>query len=245
MTSTAFLNDSLVSELQQHADVLRDQSLQGLFDTDPQRASSFSLEAAGLYLDYSKTHSTYDTFGLFEKMAQAADFENQRHRLVTGGIVNPTENRPALHTALRGTGPSPLMVDGDDISEMVKNQIDAMCTLAHSLREGALVAENGTPYKHVICLGIGGSSLGPDLLLDALSFEGTPAFDMHVVSNIDAHAFIPVFKTCDPAQTLLVVASKTFTTIETLVNAKTVMAWMAGGGVKKCPVADGRADSLS
>ena len=218
--------------LEKQASRMQDTQLFDLFNCDGERLDKTTLHTLGITFDYSKTHIDDRVMQALCDLADARDFDAARTALLSGGIVNKTENRPALHAALRGSGPRPMHINGSDIHSEVADQKAKMYAFADDVRSGKVRSESGNTYKHIICLGIGGSSLGPDMLLDTLSRAHDSAFDMHIVSNIDAHALVPVFKICDPKRTLLVVASKTFTTIETLVNARSVMAWLSAGGVK-------------
>ncbi|MXO58415.1 glucose-6-phosphate isomerase [Altererythrobacter salegens] len=197
-------------------------TLAELFAADPERVEKLSgrieLGETGVLFDWSKTHLDEGLLAGFEGLAEAADFAAMRDKLFGGEVVNPTEGRAAEHSALRGVG-------RDDSVEEANALRDRMEALVRAIHDGAL-----GEVKHLIHVGIGGSALGPSLAVDALARD-FPLCDVHVVSNIDGQALEEAFKACDPQTTLLAVASKTFTTIETMTNAASALAWMEQNGV--------------
>jgi glucose-6-phosphate isomerase len=200
-----------------------DPSLAELFAEDPERVNKFSArmeigEGAGILFDWSKTHLTDALLADFEALAEAADFAEMRRRLFAGEVVNPTENRAAEHSALRGVGKEASVEEAAALRDRMKLLVEA-------IHEGAL-----GEVKHLIHIGIGGSALGPALAVDALGRD-LSLVDVHVVSNIDGVALEDAFAACDPAITLVAVASKTFTTIETMTNAQSALKWLGDGGV--------------
>ena len=201
-----------------------DPTLEELFAADPDRVDKFStrLEIApgglGALFDWSKTHLTDDLLTDFEALAEASDFEAMREKLFAGETVNPTEGRAAEHSALRGVGKDSSVEEAEALRERMRLLVEA-------LHEGAF-----GEIKHLIHVGIGGSALGPDLAVDALARD-LPLVDVHVVSNIDGVALEEAFEACDPATTFVAVASKTFTTIETMTNAQSALKWLADNGV--------------
>ncbi|MEO6153446.1 MAG: glucose-6-phosphate isomerase [Croceibacterium sp.] len=204
---------------------LNDQSgatLSELFSADSARVVKLSgrleLPEGGLLFDWSKTHLTDDLLAGFEKLSAAAGFAEARRQLFAGEVVNPSEHRAAEHTALRGSG-SPASV------EEAAALRERMRLLVEAIRDGAL-----GEVRHLIHIGIGGSALGPALAIDALARD-LALVDVHVVSNIDGVALEQAFAACDPQTTLIAVASKTFTTIETLTNAASALKWLEGNGV--------------
>ncbi|MDD3800236.1 MAG: glucose-6-phosphate isomerase, partial [Novosphingobium sp.] len=168
--------------------------------------------------DWSKTHLTDSMLSDFEELADAADFAGARERLLSGAVVNPTEGRAAEHTAQRGIGKDSSVEEAFALHQRMRLLVEA-------IHEGAL-----GEVKHLIHVGIGGSALGPALAVDALARD-LSLVDVHVVSNIDGCALEQAFAACDPATTLLAVASKTFTTIETMTNAQSVIRWLEQNGV--------------
>jgi glucose-6-phosphate isomerase len=201
---------------------LPSRKLTDLFAVDPHRVEKlsgrFELADGGMLLDWSKTHLTDELIAGFEALADAAGFAEARRKLLAGEIVNPSENRAAEHTALRGIGSATSVEEAAALRERMR-------LLVAAIHDGAL-----GEVKHLIHLGIGGSALGPALAVDALSRHGA-LVDVHVVSNIDGQALEEAFKACDPRTTLIAVASKTFTTIETMTNAQSALAWLEAGGV--------------
>ena len=189
-----------------------------LFADDPDRLARFTLEEAGIYFDWSKTHLTGDVVEAFATLAETRDLAGKREALFSGEIVNPTEGRAAEHSAQRGQG-SPEAV-------ALANQLHArMRSLAEAVDAGAL-----GDIRHVLHIGIGGSALGPELVIEALG-DAESDYDVAIVSNIDGQALVGPFELFDPAHTLVVLASKSFTTMETMLNAESVIRWMRDGGV--------------
>lgn len=198
-------------------------SLAELFARDPERVGKLATrweigEGAGILFDWSKTHLTDSLLTGFETLAEAADFTEMRRRLFAGEVVNPTENRAAEHSALRGVGKDSSVEEAAALRERMKLLVEA-------IHEGAL-----GEIKHLIHIGIGGSALGPALVVDALGRDFS-LVDVHVVSNVDGVALEDAFAACDPATTLIAVASKTFTTIETMINAQSALKWLGENGV--------------
>ncbi|HEU4651561.1 MAG TPA: glucose-6-phosphate isomerase [Croceibacterium sp.] len=202
------------------------ETLADLFAADPGRVAKLSARlelgpddaGGGVLFDWSKTHLTDALLGGFEALAEAAGFAEQRRRLFAGDVVNPTENRAAEHPALRGVGKEASVEEAAALLERMKLLVEA-------IHQGAL-----GEVKHLIHIGIGGSALGPALAVDALARD-LALVDVHVVSNIDGLALEAAFAACDPATTLVAVASKTFTTTETMTNAQSALRWLAESGV--------------
>jgi glucose-6-phosphate isomerase len=216
--------------LKTHAQDMQKQTLAGHFANNPARQQELTKTVDMLRFDYSKNHITSETLALFKRYSEAIGLNGLRDKLLGGEVVNQSENRPALHTALRASNPV-VSSGGEPVAERVRSERAKLFDVAGKLRAGKIVAADGAPFKHIIFLGIGGSSLGPALLMKALGYSNASAFDVHIVSNIDGHALMPVFDACEAARTLLIVASKTFTTTETLTNADTVRRWMKDAGV--------------
>ena len=177
-----------------------------------------TMDAGGIQFDWSKTHLDDAHLSHFERLATARGFAEKRDALLEGEVVNPTEGRAATHTAQRGTG------DDADVEEAAALH-ERMRLLVEAIHSGAL-----GKIEHLIHIGIGGSALGPAMAIDALTRDGA-RMDVHVVSNIDGLALEQAFDACDPATTLVAVASKTFTTIETMTNAASARGWLADNGV--------------
>lgn len=190
-----------------------------LFANDPNRLASLSLDVAGIHFDWSKTHLTPEAIAAFAELAKAQGLAAKRDALFGGEVVNVTEGRAVEHTAERGEGNPESVATARQSHARMRALIDA------------IEAEALGPIRHVLHIGIGGSALGPDLLVDALGRD-TDRYDVAIVSNVDGVALEEVFKRFDPAATLLVIASKTFTTTETMLNATSALQWMTEHGVE-------------
>ncbi|MBB4154716.1 glucose-6-phosphate isomerase [Sphingomonas jinjuensis] len=190
-----------------------------LFAEDDGRLDRFSLDVAGIHFDWSKTHLTADAVAAFERLAKASDLAGKREAMFGGEHVNVTEDRPVEHTAERGEGNAESVARSRRYHERTRALVDA------------IEAEALGPIEYVLHVGIGGSALGPHLLVDALGREDS-RYEVAIVSNVDGMALEDVFKRFDAKTTLLVVASKTFTTTETMLNAESVIQWMTENGVE-------------
>lgn len=199
-------------------------SISELFE-DPSRFARFSARQDDLLLDYSKTALTDDSIALLLALAEDTDIEGQRERMFAGARMNNTEQRAALHVALRDSSPEPLLVDGQDIKAALRDTRARVSAFAEGVRTGAIAGIKGTPFTDVVNIGIGGSDLGPAMVTKALApFHDGPA--CHFISNVDAAHIADLLKKLDPATTLFIVASKTFTTVETMRNAHTAREWL-------------------
>ncbi len=192
--------------------------LTDLFADDAERVKLLSLDVGGIYFDFAKTHLTGETITLFAQLADAAGLTAKRDLMFAGGIINNTEKRAAEHCAERGEGAAESVAKAKALHERMRALIEVVD------------AGGFGEIKHVIHVGIGGSALGPDLLIDALGRD-SDRYDVHIVSNVDGAALAEAFKGCDPHTTLLAIASKTFTTSETMLNAASVIEWMTEAGV--------------
>ncbi len=194
-------------------------SLQTLFDDDATRLDQLTVETGPLYFDFSKTHLTRDIVGKYVRKADAAGFDAKRKQLIDGSPINSTEDRAAEHMAERGSGTADAVAQAKAYHARMRSLIDAI--------EAGAFGE----VRHLLHVGIGGSALGPKLLVDALGREDR-RFDVHIASNVDGAALAEIFAQIDPHKTMLAVASKTFTTTETLMNANSVLDWMQQAGVE-------------
>ena len=190
-----------------------------LFDQDADRLSKLSLDVAGIHFDWSKTHLTTDAIAAFEALAKAQGLAAKREALFSGAAINVTEGRAVEHTAERGEGAPDSVARARSFHQRMRTLIDA------------IEAEALGPIRHILHVGIGGSALGPDLLIDALGRDDK-RYDVAIVANIDGVALEDAFARFDPAATLLVIASKTFTTTETILNATSTLQWMTEHGVE-------------
>ena len=213
----------MFDDLKRHAAKVADRPVESLFD-DPGRAGAFSVRLGDLLFDYAKTNIDSTARGLLIDLLDRADVAVKRDAMVNGQAVNETEGRAVLHTALRNLDGGPVLVDGDDIMPGVLETLDRMEDFAGAVRDGSFAGQGG-PITDVINIGIGGSDLGPAMAVKALApYHDGPR--CHFVSNVDPADIADALRACDPETTLVIVASKTFTTIETMTNARTARAWM-------------------
>ncbi|MFN3389141.1 MAG: glucose-6-phosphate isomerase [Allosphingosinicella sp.] len=194
------------------------QTLKGLFADEPDRLSRLTLEESGIRFDFSKTHMSKPLVSAFARLAEAQDLAGAREALFAGRTANPTEGRAAEHSAERGQGAPESVARAQSLQARMRALIDA------------IEADAFGPIRHILHIGIGGSALGPDFLIDALGRDAG-RYEAAVVSNVDGAALEEAVAGFDPQATLLVIASKTFTTMETLLNARSALAWMEHGGV--------------
>jgi glucose-6-phosphate isomerase len=210
------------------ANELRSVSLRALRDADPARSERFSCEAAGLYLDFSRQRIDLDALRLLTGVADACALREAIAAMCRGEKINVTEGRAVLHTALRVPAVSDSAPGGADIAREVLAERDRMLTFAGQVRDGTIRGSGGAPFTTVVNIGIGGSDLGPAMAVEALHPLTVDAPSVRFVSNVDGTDLANVLESADPARTLFIVASKTFTTQETLANARTARAWLAG-----------------
>ena len=208
-----------------HAEHLKPVHLRTLFRDDPERGERLTLEAAGWRLDYSKNRVTDETLRYLLALAEACDVRRAIDAMFSGQRINETENRPVLHTALRNRSNRPVLVDGRDVMPDVNGVLERMADFARRIRSGEWRGHTGRRIRTVIHIGIGGSDLGPAMATEALKSFSDRALAVRFVSNVDATHFAELTHGLDPAETLFIVASKTFTTQETMTNAETARAW--------------------
>ncbi len=211
--------------LEAHHRAIRDVHLRDLFARQADRGERFVAEGAGVYLDYSKNRITEETLELLLALARARGVEARRDAMFAGEHINVTEDRAVLHTALRLPRDAQLVVDGTDVVAEVHSVLDRMATFADAVRSGSWTGHTGKRIRHVINIGIGGSDLGPAMAYDALRHYSDRGLSFGFVSNVDGTDFAETVHGLDPAETLFIVSSKTFTTLETLTNARTARAW--------------------
>jgi len=212
-----------------HFELVRDRHLRQLFAEDPGRGSSMTVTAGDLTLDYSKHRATGETMTALMGVARRAGVEARRDAMFAGRHINTTEDRAVLHVALRMPEGSHLVVDGHDVVGDVHRVLDRMASVASRLRSGEWTGFTGRRITAVVNIGIGGSDLGPAMAHEALEDYTTPAIDFRFVSNIDPVDLYHKTHDLDPAETLFVVSSKTFTTLETLTNANAARQWLLEG----------------
>jgi glucose-6-phosphate isomerase len=211
--------------LQQHAETIRPQQLRDLFKTDPARGTRFSAEACGLFLDYSKNRITDETLKLLIQLAKESGLRAHCEAMFTGQKINTTENRAVLHVALRAPKSESIVVDGEDVIPEVHAVLDKMSAFADKIRSGAWLGYTDKPIKNIVNIGIGGSDLGPVMAYEALKHYTHRDLTFRFVSNVDGTDFVEAVRDLDPEETLFLVASKTFTTLETMTNAHSARVW--------------------
>jgi glucose-6-phosphate isomerase len=214
--------------LQRHHQAMRDVHLRDLFARDPQRFEKFSLQLGDLLVDFSKHRITEETLALLFALARQEKLEEWRDRMFRGEKINTTEDRAVLHVALRNRQNRPILVDGKDVMPEVNAVLARMRDFTEKLRSGSFRGHTGERITDVVNIGIGGSDLGPVMACEALRPYWSAGLSAHFVSNVDATHLVETVKRLDPARTLFIVASKTFTTQETLMNARSARAWLTG-----------------
>ena len=200
--------------------------LRDLFASDPGRASRYTLEAAGWFLDYSKHRITDDTVRLLVELAHECGLRERIDAMFRGDRINATENRAVLHTALRAPRDRTIVVDGVNVVPMVHEVLDRMAAFCDRVRSGAWTGHTGKRIRNVVNVGIGGSDLGPVMAYQALRHYADRGLTLRFVSNVDGTDFAEAVRDLDASETLFVVSSKTFTTLETMTNARTARAWL-------------------
>jgi glucose-6-phosphate isomerase len=222
----ALRQSSAWRRLEWHFADVRHQHLRDLFAGDPGRGERMVAEGAGLYLDYSKHRLTDETLELLRKLAAERGLEDRIRAMFRGEHVNVSEDRPALHVALRMPRSRSLIVDGEDVVKQVHEELDRMNAVAERVRGGVWVGSDGRRIRAVVNIGIGGSDLGPAMAYEALRAFTPPELAFRFVSNVDPADLSLAISDLDPAETLFVVVSKTMTTLETLTNARAAQAWL-------------------
>jgi glucose-6-phosphate isomerase len=215
--------------LEAHHDRVRDVHLRQLFVDDPRRGGRMTAEAVGLYLDYSKHRITDETLELLLRLAEASSLRLRIDAMFRGERINVSENRAVLHVALRAPRGTSIVVNGENVVPRVHAVLDKMADFARRVRSGAWRGHTGRRIRHVINIGIGGSDLGPVMAYEALRYYADRALTFRFVSNIDGTDFVEATRDLDPAETLFIVASKTFTTLETMTNAQSARDWSLAG----------------
>jgi glucose-6-phosphate isomerase len=215
--------------LQAHFKVMREIHLRTLFADDPARGERLTLEAAGIFLDYSKNRVTDETLGLLVQLAGESGLRSRIDTMFRGDKINVTENRAVLHVALRAPKGTSILVNGEDVVPKVHAVLDRMSEFARRIRSGEWKGHTGKPIRNVINIGIGGSDLGPVMAYEALKHYSERALTFRFVSNVDGTDFAEAVRDLDAAETLFIVSSKTFTTLETMTNAQSALHWSLSG----------------
>jgi glucose-6-phosphate isomerase len=216
------------THLQSHHREIRDKHLRELFAEDPQRAERLSLSAVGIHLDYSKNRITPETLSLLVDLARSAGLPERIEAMMTGEKINTTEGRAVLHTALRAPRDAVIEVDGVNVVPEVHDVLDKMTRFCDAVTSGSWTGHTGKPIRNIVNVGIGGSDLGPVMAYEALRHYSNRDLTVRFVSNVDGTDFVEATRDLDAAETLFIIASKTFTTQETMTNAHSARDWLLG-----------------
>jgi glucose-6-phosphate isomerase len=217
------------SALASHYKTVSKLHLRQLFADDPKRGERLALEAVGLYLDYSKNRVTDETLKLLLQLAEQSGLRGRIDAMFRGDKINITENRAVLHVALRAPKDASILVDGKNVVPEVHSVLDKMADFSDRVRSGAWKGETGKRIRNVINIGIGGSDLGPVMTYEALKHYAERTMTFRFISNVDGTDFAEAVRDLDPAETLFIISSKTFTTLETMTNARSARAWSLAG----------------
>src|ERR1700749_1914193 len=212
--------------LEAHHAKVRELHLRQLFADDPKRGERLVLEAAGVYLDYSKNRVTDETLKLLLQLAEESGLRERIDAMFRGDKINVSENRSVLHVALRAPRDATIIHDGRNVVPDVHAVLDRMADFSNRVRKGDWKGQTGKRIRNVINIGIGGSDLGPVMAYEALKHYSDRAMTFRFVSNVDGTDFAEAARDLDPAETLFIVSSKTFTTLETMTNARTARSWL-------------------
>lgn len=215
--------------LEAHYQKIKSLHLRQLFADDPERGQRMTLEAAGIFIDFSKNRISDETLKLLVQLAEQAGVPARRDAMFRGDKINITENRAVLHIALRAPKGTSIVVDGENVVPQVHAVLDKMADFANRLRSGVWKGHTGKRIKNVINIGIGGSDLGPVMAYEALKYYSARDMTFRFVSNVDGTDFVEATRDLDPAETLFIISSKTFTTLETMTNAHSARDWSLKG----------------
>ncbi|MFL1875295.1 glucose-6-phosphate isomerase [Hansschlegelia beijingensis] len=220
--------DAIFERLSAHRHEVERTPLRRMFADDPHRFARMSIKLEDLLFDYSKTRTTPETISLLVELARACDVEGRRDAMFSGAKINTTEGRAVLHTALRAAEDARILVDGQDVMPEVLAERRKAAQFAEAVRSGALMGATGERFSDIVNIGIGGSDLGPAMAATALTPYTQAGLRGHFVSNVDGAHITDTLRRLDPARTLILVASKTFTTLETMANAHAARGWLVG-----------------
>ncbi|HWW84150.1 MAG TPA: glucose-6-phosphate isomerase [Vicinamibacterales bacterium] len=212
--------------LQAHHEKIRELRLRTLFANDATRGERLTAEAVGIYLDYSKNRVTDETLVLLCRLAEESSLRQRIDAMFRGDKINVTENRAVLHVALRAPRGTSIVLDGKDVVPEVHAVLDAMDDFSNRVRNGAWWGHTGKRIRNIVNIGIGGSDLGPVMAYEALKYYSDRAMTFRFVSNVDGTDLVEATRDLDPAETLFIVSSKTFTTLETMTNAESARRWL-------------------
>ncbi|PKP51381.1 MAG: glucose-6-phosphate isomerase [Bacteroidetes bacterium HGW-Bacteroidetes-1] len=223
--STALTNSESWKALEKHFGEIKSTTIKTLFEEDKNRGTSLLVKELGIYFDFSKHRITDETLELLFKLAESRGLESKREAMFSGEKINTTENRAVLHTALRAPKGSIIMVDGRNVVPDVHEVLDKMADFSNKIRNGSWKGHTGKPIKNIVNIGIGGSDLGPVMAYEALKFYSKRALTFRYVSNVDGSDFAEAVTDLQADETLFIISSKTFTTLETMTNAQIARAW--------------------
>ena len=223
--------------LQNHALEMKSQHMSELFKQNPNRFEQFSIQLAPFLLDYSKNLISTSTMDMLFDLAKECDVEAWREKMFSGERINRTEDRAVLHTALRNRSNKPIMLDGEDINIDVRAALDKMKTFSEKVRQGLWSGYSGKRITDVVNIGVGGSNLGPQMVTEALDQYSDNSVNVHYISNVDGTQIANVLRPLSPEKTLFIVSSKTFTTTETMTNARTAMKWLVSSSFDQSAIA--------
>jgi glucose-6-phosphate isomerase len=209
-----------------HYERIKGKTLRSLFEADPNRAETFTLNESGIFFDYSKNRINAETMRLLLDLARACGLKDEIEKMFRGNKINTTENRAVLHVALRNLSGGPIIVDGADVMPGVFSVLKKMKDFSSRVRSGEWKGHTGRPMKNIVNIGIGGSDLGPCMVTEALAFYSQRDLKSFFVSNVDETHIVETLRGLDAGETLFIVASKTFTTQETMTNAETARSWL-------------------
>jgi glucose-6-phosphate isomerase len=229
MSARALRNHPAWELLKAHHQAIKNVHLRELFDENPKRGERFTAEAAGLYLDYSKNRITDETLELLQRLAQESALRERIDAMFGGEKINVSENRAVLHVALRAPRNATICVDGENVVPRVHDVLGKMTDFANAVRSGNWKGHTGRRIRNVVNIGIGGSSLGPVMAYEALKHYSDRDMRFRFVSNVDGTDFTETVRDLDPEETLFIVSSKTFTTLETMTNARAARDWTLTG----------------
>jgi glucose-6-phosphate isomerase len=229
LSGPALRKRSAWAALEQHYQTVKNAHLKQLFAEDRKRGDRLAVEAAGIYLDYSKNRITDDTLRLLLQLADESGLRERIEAMFRGDSINVSENRAVLHVALRAPRGALIIHEGRNVVPQVLAVLDKMTDFAHRLRGGTWKGQTGKRIRNVINIGIGGSDLGPVMAYEALRHYSERSMTFRFVSNVDGTDFVEAVRDLDPVETLFIVSSKTFTTLETMTNAHTARDWLLAG----------------
>ena len=228
-TAPSLISRPAWKALETHARAMHDVHLRTLFADDPSRGERLTAEGAGLFLDYSKNRISDETMGLLVRLAEESGLRSRIDAMFRGDRINVTENRAVLHVALRAPRGASIVVDGKNVVPDVHAVLDRMAGFANRVRGGEWTGHTGRRIRNVVNIGIGGSDLGPVMAYEALRHYSARSMTFRFVSNVDGIDLVEATRDLDPAETLFIVSSKTFTTLETMTNAQSARDWLIGG----------------